>query len=50
MGRILVVVLILLWFLGMLSSHTLGGFVHVLLVVALILLLTNFIQGRKIEL
>ena len=50
MGRILVVVLISLWLLGMLSSHTLGGFVHVLLIVALILLLTNFTRGRRAEL
>ena len=49
MGRELVVVLIILWALGMLSSHTLGGFVHVLLVVALILLLTNFTRGRRTE-
>jgi hypothetical protein len=49
MGRILVVVLLLLWLLGVLSSHTLGGFVHVLLVAALILLFTSFIQGRRTE-
>ena len=47
MVRILVVFLIALWFLGMLSSHMLGGFVHVLLVIALFLLLTNFINGRR---
>ena len=41
------VVLIVLWLLGMVSSYTLGGFVHILLVVALIVVLVNFLSGRK---
>ena len=43
----LAVVLILLWLLGMLSSYTLGGFVHILLVVAVIMLLVRLISGRR---
>ena len=41
------VVLIILWLLGMVSSYTIGGFIHILLVVALIMILVNFISGRK---
>ena len=42
------IVLIVLWLLGMVSSTTLGGFVHVLLVVAIIIVLVQFIQGRRV--
>ncbi len=42
------VVLIVLWLLGMLSSHAIGGFIHVLLLVALILFLMRIITGRKV--
>ncbi len=41
------VVLLVLWLLGMVSSYTLGGFIHILLVVALVVLVINLIQGRK---
>ena len=41
------VVLLLLWVLGLVTSYTLGGFVHVLLVVALIMVLFNLISGRR---
>ena len=41
------VVLLVLWLLGLVSSYTLGGFVHILLVIALVMFLTNFISGRK---
>ena len=41
------VVLIILWLLGLVTSYTLGGFIHVLLVIALIVILVNFIGGRK---
>jgi Family of unknown function (DUF5670) len=43
----LAVVLIILWLLGMVTSYTMGGFIHILLVVALIVILVNFISGRK---
>lgn len=42
------IVLLVLWILGLVSSYTLGGFIHVLLVVALVVLLVQIIQGRKI--
>jgi hypothetical protein len=41
------VVLIALWLLGMVSSYTMGGFIHLLLVVAVIMVLVNVIQGRR---
>lgn len=41
------VVLIVLWLIGMLSSFTMGGVIHVLVVAALALLLFNFLNGRK---
>jgi len=42
------VVLIVLWLLGMVSSYTIGGLVHILLVVAIIIVLLQVIQGRRI--
>lgn len=41
------VILVILWVLGLVSSYTLGGFIHILLVVAVIVLLVNFLSGRK---
>lgn len=41
------VILIILWLLGMVSSYTLSGFIHILLVIALIVVLVRVIQGRK---
>ena len=40
-------VLLVLWFLGLVTSYTIGGFIHVLLVVAVVMVLVNFISGRK---
>ena len=42
------VVLIVLWLLGLVSSYTMGGFIHILLVIALIVILVNFLQGRRV--
>lgn len=42
------VILLVLWALGMLSSYTLGGLIHVLLVVAIIVVLIRVIQGRRV--
>jgi hypothetical protein len=42
------VVLIVLWLLGLVSSYTMGGFIHVLLVIAVIVVLLNLIQGRRV--
>jgi hypothetical protein len=41
------VILIVLWLLGFVSAYTLGGFIHVLLVIAVIVLLVGFITGRR---
>jgi hypothetical protein len=41
------VVLILLWLLGLVTSYTISGFIHILLVVAIILFLVRIIQGRR---
>jgi hypothetical protein len=42
------VVLVVLWLLGMVSAYTLGGFIHILLVLAVIVLLIRVIQGRRL--
>jgi len=42
------VILLVLWVLGLVSSYTLGGFIHVLLVVALVVFLIGIIQGRRV--
>lgn len=41
------VILIILWALGLVSSYTMGGFIHLLLVVALIVVVVGFLQGRR---
>jgi small basic protein len=43
----IVVVLLVLWLLGLLSSYTLGGVIHVLLVIAIIMALVSLFQGRR---
>jgi hypothetical protein len=42
------VILLVLWLLGMVSSYTMGGFIHVLLVIAVVILLIRLIQGRRV--
>jgi hypothetical protein len=41
------VVLLILWLLGLVSSYTLGGFIHILLVLALVVLVVNLLSGRR---
>ena len=41
-------ILIVLWLLGVVSSYTLGGFIHILLVIAIIVILIRLIKGKKI--
>ena len=41
------VVLIILWLVGLVSSYTMGGFIHILLVIAIIVLVVGLIQGRR---
>ena len=43
----LIVILLVLWLLGMATSYTLGGFVHLLLVIAIVVVLLRIIQGRN---
>jgi len=41
------VILLVLWLLGLVSSYTLGGFIHILLVIAIVVLIINLIEGRR---
>jgi hypothetical protein len=41
------VILLVLWLLGLITSYTLGGFIHILLVIALVVLLIQLISGRR---
>jgi hypothetical protein len=41
------VILIILWLLGFISGYTMGGFIHILLVIAIIVVLVRIIQGRR---
>lgn len=42
------IILLILWLLGLVSSYTIGGFIHILLVVAIVIFLVRIIQGRRI--
>ena len=44
---ILAVVMLVLWLLGMITAHTMGGFIHILLVVAIVVVLVRIISGRR---
>lgn len=44
----LAVILIVLWLLGLVSSYTMGGFIHILLVIAIIVIVLRLISGRKV--
>jgi hypothetical protein len=44
----IVVILVILWFLGVVTKNTLGGLLHILLVIAIIFLLINVIRGRSV--
>lgn len=41
------VVLLILWLLGLVSSYTMGGFIHILLVIAIVMILVSIISGRR---
>ena len=45
---IIAVILAVLWLLGLVTSYTMGGFIHVLLVIAVVVVLVRIIQGRKV--
>lgn len=42
------VILIILWLLGLVSSYTMGGFIHILLVIAVVVILIRLVQGRRL--
>jgi hypothetical protein len=42
------VILIILWLVGLVSSYTMGGFIHILLVIAIIVILLRVVQGRRL--
>jgi hypothetical protein len=42
------VVLIILWLVGLVTSYTMGGFIHILLVIAIVVILLRLISGRKV--
>jgi hypothetical protein len=42
------VILLIMWALGLLTSYTMGGFIHILLVIALVMLVINLVQGRRV--
>jgi len=48
MLEMLAVIFLILWALGLVSSYTMGGFIHILLVVAIIMILVRVIKGRRL--
>ena len=48
MLMMIVTVLVILWLLGMVTSYTMGGLIHILLVIAIVVVLVRVIQGRKV--
>lgn len=48
MLRTIAIVLVILWLLGFVSSYTMGGFIHILIVLAVIMILVSVIQGRRV--
>jgi len=48
MLQTIAVILLILWLLGLVTSNTVGGFIHILLVVAVIMILVRLIQGRRV--
>jgi hypothetical protein len=44
----ILVILVVLWLLGMVSSYTMGGFIHILLVVAVVILIIRLVSGRRV--
>ena len=48
MLQTIAIILIVLWLLGLVTSYTMGGFIHILLVVAVVIVLIRLIQGRRL--
>ncbi len=45
---LIIAILLILWFLGLITKYTLGGFLHILLIVAIILLIIRLVSGRRV--
>lgn len=48
MLEIIAVILIILWLLGFVTSYTMGGFIHILLIIAIVMILIRLIRGRQL--
>lgn len=48
MLQTIAIILLILWLLGLVTSNTIGGFIHVLLIIAIVVVLIRIIQGRKV--
>jgi hypothetical protein len=48
MLKTIAIILVILWILGIVTSNTMGGFIHILFVIAVIVILLNIIKGKKI--
>ncbi|WP_366125085.1 lmo0937 family membrane protein [uncultured Desulfovibrio sp.] len=48
MLEMIAVVLVILWLLGIITSYSLGGFIHILLVIAVVVIVIRFLQGRRL--
>ena len=48
MLQTIAVILIILWLLGFVTSYTMGGFIHILLVIAVVMILLRVVQGRRV--
>ena len=48
MLEMIAVVLVMLWLLGIITSYSLGGFIHILLVIAVVVIVIRFLQGRQL--
>lgn len=48
MLQTIAIILVILWLLGFVSSYTMGGFIHILLVIAVVIILVRVIQGRRL--
>jgi hypothetical protein len=48
MLQTIAIILIILWLLGLVTSYTMGGFIHILLVIAVVMILLRVIQGRRL--
>ena len=48
MLEIIAVVFVMLWLLGLITSYTMGGFVHIFLVIAIVVIVVRFLQGRRL--